>query len=168
MISRLDLIEDLRNKIVSFPLVLLSAPAGYGKTTLLATLQPTYSDLFVSWLSLDEDDNDPARFMTALIVTLQQLNPDCGTTAQSLMTGHTHRSVEMRRVASVLINDILETLSDPFVLIFDDLHKITEPLNYVVLDYLLEHRPPQLHLVVAGRVDPPLALARLRARGEVA
>jgi LuxR family maltose regulon positive regulatory protein len=168
VISRWDLIEDLRSKAVSFPLVLLSAPAGYGKTTLLATIQPAYADLSVSWLSLDEDDNDPARFMTALIVALQQLNPEYGTTALSLLTGQTHHSVEMRRVAGVLINDILDTLLDPFVLILDDLHLITEPLNYMVLDYLLEHRPPQLHLVVAGRVDPPLALARLRARGEVA
>ena len=168
VISRLDLIEDLRNKIVSFPLTLLSAPAGYGKTTLLATLQPTYSDLSVSWLSLDVDDNDPARFMSALIVALQQLNPNCGTTAQSLLTDYTHHSIEVKRVAGVLINDILENLLDPFVLVLDDMHRIAEPLDYMVLDYLLEHRPPQMHLVVAGRVDPPLALARLRARGEVA
>lgn len=168
VISRSHLIEDLCNKAVSFPLTLLSAPAGYGKTTLLSALPPSCSDLSVSWLSLDEDDNDPARFLTALIFALQQLNPDCGTTAQSLLTDHIHHSVEMRRVAGVLINDILESLLDPFVLIFDDLHRITEPSNYMVLDYLLEHRPPQLHLVVAGRIDPPLALARLRARGEVA
>jgi LuxR family maltose regulon positive regulatory protein len=71
-------------------------------------------------------------------------------------------------VISVLINDVMETLPEPFILILDDLHRITEPSIFVALDYLLEHLPPQMHLVVATRIDPPLALARLRARGEVA
>ncbi|MGW8179445.1 MAG: hypothetical protein ACWGQW_11905, partial [bacterium] len=71
-------------------------------------------------------------------------------------------------MTSVLINDVLKTLSDPFALILDDLHRITEPGIYAALDYLLEHLPLHMHLVVATRVDPPLSMARLRARGEVA
>jgi LuxR family maltose regulon positive regulatory protein len=168
VIPRQHLLDDLRNRMASHPLTLLSAPAGYGKTTLLAALPPAYPDLSMAWLSLDEEDNDPARFLTALIVALQHLNPTCGATAQSLLTSHVHRGADVRRVASVLINDVLETLSDPFAVILDDLHLISEPSIYVALDYLLEHRPPQMHLVAASRVDPPLALARLRARGEVA
>jgi LuxR family maltose regulon positive regulatory protein len=99
---------------------------------------------------------------------LQHLSPACGATAQTLLAGHTHHGIEVQRVTSVLINDVLESFSQSFALILDDLHRITEPSIFVALDYLLEHRPPQLHLVVATRVDPPLALARLRARGEVA
>ena len=168
VIIRKHLIDDLRNGLESHPLTLISAPAGYGKTTLLAMLPQTYPNLSITWLSLDEDDNDPVRFMTALIVALQHLDPSCGAAAQSLLTSLPNIAAEVRRVTSVLINDVLETLSGPFALILDDLHRITEPGIYAALDYLLEHLPPQMHLVVATRVDPPLSMARLRARGEVA
>jgi LuxR family maltose regulon positive regulatory protein len=168
VIPRQHLLDDLRRRLNAHPLTLLSAPAGYGKTTLLAALPVRYPDLPLAWLSLDEEDNDPIRFLTALIAALQHLDPACGVTAQSLLTSPLYRGAEGRRVISVLINDVLETFSDPFVLILDDLHRIVEPAIFVALDYLLEHRPPQLHLAVATRVDPPLALARLRARGEVA
>jgi LuxR family maltose regulon positive regulatory protein len=166
VIPRQRLLGDLRRRLDAHLLTLLSAPAGYGKTTLLAALPVTYPDLPIAWLSLDEEDNDPVRFLTALIVALQHLDPACGVAAQSLLMSQIHRG-EVRSVTSVLINDVLETISDPFVLILDDLHRIVEPSIFVVLDYLLEHRPPQLHLAMATRVDPPLALARLRARGEL-
>jgi LuxR family maltose regulon positive regulatory protein len=168
VIIRRRLIDDLHSKLAVHPLTLLSTPAGYGKTTLLAAFPPTYPDLPIAWLSLDEDDNDPVRFMTALIVALQHLDPSCGAATQSLLTSLPNIAGEVQRVTGVLINDVLETLSDPFVLILDDLHRIAEPGIYAVLDYLLEHLPPQMHLVVATRVDPPLSMARLRARGEVA
>jgi LuxR family maltose regulon positive regulatory protein len=167
VIPRQLLLDDLRSRLDSHALTLLSAPAGYGKTTLLAALPVTYPDLSIAWLSLDEEDNDPVRFLSALVAALRHLDATCGATAQSLLTSYIHHGVEVRRVTSVLINDLVETLSDPFVLILDDLHRIVEPSIFVALDYLLEHRPPQLHLAVATRVDPPLALARLRARGEL-
>jgi LuxR family maltose regulon positive regulatory protein len=167
VIPRRRLLEDLRTRLGSYPLTLLSAPAGYGKTTVLAALPPTYPELSTAWLSLDEEDNDPVRFLTALITALQRLDPDCGTISESLLASPIHQSAGVLRVISVLINDILETFSNPFTLILDDLHRITEPSIFVALDYLLEHRPPALRLVVATRVDPPLALARLRARGEL-
>jgi LuxR family maltose regulon positive regulatory protein len=168
VVPRQRLLCMLRDALVSRPLTLLSAPAGYGKTTLLAALPPTYPDLSLAWLSLDEEDNDPVRFLTAFTVALQRLDPACGATAQTLLTGLANPGAEIWRVVSVLINDVLETLSDPLALILDDLHLIIEPAIFVALDYLLEHMPPQMHLVVATRVDPPLALARLRARGQVA
>ncbi|MFN2290178.1 MAG: LuxR C-terminal-related transcriptional regulator [Anaerolineae bacterium] len=167
VIPRKHLLEDLHRSLDSYPLTLLSAPAGYGKTTLLTALLQTYPELSIAWLSLDEEDNDPVRFLTALIATLQHLHPSCGTTAQSLLAAQVHQGASVRRVVSVLINDMLETLTEPFTLILDDLHRIMEPSIFVALDYLLEHRPPQLRLAVATRVDPPLALARLRARGEL-
>jgi LuxR family maltose regulon positive regulatory protein len=159
------LLDDLRRKLDSHALTLLSAPAGYGKTTLLAALPSTYPDLSVAWLSLDEADNDPVRFLTALIVALQRLEPSCGATAQTLLTGHIPAGAGVQRVTSVLINDVLDTFSEPLALVLDDLHRIREPSIFVALDYLLEHRPPHLHVIVSTRVDPPLALARLRARG---
>lgn len=168
VIPRAYLLDNLRNKIAKKSFTLLSTPAGYGKTTLLAAFLRTYPDLQVAWLSLDEEDNDPIRFLTALIVALQQLNRACGATTLSLLRSQARAAVDVQRMTSVLINDVLETFSEPFVLILDDLHRITEPSIFVALDYLLEQRPPQLRLVVATRVDPPLALARLRARGELA
>jgi LuxR family maltose regulon positive regulatory protein len=168
VIPRRPLLTDLRRRLATHPLTLLSAPAGYGKTTLLAALPVAYPNLPLAWLTLDEEDNDPVRFLTAFIVALQHLNPTCGAIAQSLLTSRVHRVADVRRVVSVLINDVLETLSRPFALILDDLHLINQPSIYVALDYLLEHRPSQMHLVAATRVDPPLALARLRARAELA
>ncbi len=168
VVPRWHLLDDLRDGLTSHPLTLLSAPAGYGKTTLLAALASTYPNLSLAWLSLDKEDNDPVRFLSALIIALQHLDPTCGATAQTLLRSQIQLGADVPRVTSVLINDVLETLSHPFALILDDLHYLTEPSIYVALDYLLEHRPPPLHLIVATRVDPPLALARLRARGEVA
>jgi LuxR family maltose regulon positive regulatory protein len=167
VIPRQHLLDDLHSRLASYTVTLLSAPAGYGKTTLLAALPLNYPEMSVAWLSVDEEDNDPVRFLTALIVALQRLDQSCGATAQSVLASHIHGGTGLQQVVSVLINDVLETLSEPFALVLDDLHRITEPSIFVALDYLLEHRPPQLHLGVATRVDPPLALARLRARGEL-
>jgi LuxR family maltose regulon positive regulatory protein len=167
VILRKHLLNDLRGRLAAYPLTLLSAPAGYGKTTLLAALAAAQPDLSLAWLSLDEEDNDPARFLTAFTVALQHLNPTCGVAALSLLTSNVFRGADVRRVASVLINDVLETFTDPFAIVLDDLHLIRQPASYVALDYLLEHQSPQMHVVAATRVDPPLALARLRARGEL-
>jgi LuxR family maltose regulon positive regulatory protein len=167
VIPRQRLLNDLHDGLASHPLTLLSAPAGYGKTTLLAALPATFPDLSLAWLSLDREDNDPVRFLTALVVALQHLNPACCFTAQTLLTGQASPGTEEWRVVSVLINDVLETLPKPFALILDDLHVVSNPAIFVALDYLLEHMPRQMHLVVATRVDPPLALARMRAREEV-
>jgi LuxR family transcriptional regulator, maltose regulon positive regulatory protein len=168
VIPRQRLLEALYSRLASHRFTLLSAPAGYGKTTLLAALSHAQPELPFAWLSLDEEDNDPIRFLTALIAALQRLNPACGRTAQNLLRDPANPNFGTRRVASVLINDILETQEGPFALVLDDLHLISEPAIFIALDYLLEYSPPQLHLVVATRVDPPLALARLRARGQLA
>ena len=99
----------------------LVGPNGCGKTTLLAALYSTFPDLSLAWLTLDEEDNDLVRFLSALIVALKRLNPKFGTTAQSLLTSLPNPGVEARQVMSVLINDVVETPSDPFALILDDL-----------------------------------------------
>ncbi|MBI1879944.1 MAG: hypothetical protein HYR94_17285 [Chloroflexi bacterium] len=192
LIFRQRLLDTLHEAITSRRLTLVSAPAGYGKTTLLTALcqkdegggvrdeknlHPSSSapargfiphPFKVAWLSLDPEDNDPVGFLSALIATLQRLNPACGTTAQTVLTSLTDPAAEIRRVMGVLINDILETLPTPFLLILDDLHTLTEPAIYSALDYLLDHMPPPMRLVVGTRHDPPLALARLRSRGELA
>jgi LuxR family maltose regulon positive regulatory protein len=168
LIPRQRLLETLSQAVLRHRLTLISAPAGYGKTTLLASLPLVFSDLPLFWLALDEADNDPASFLSALIAALQRLNPACGVTAQTVMAGLSNPAAEWQRVAGVFINDILDTLPDPSLLVLDDLHIITEPTIYKILDYLLDHLPPALHLAVGARYDPPLSLARRRARGELA
>jgi LuxR family maltose regulon positive regulatory protein len=163
-IPRPHLLESLRSALLSHRLTLLSAPAGYGKTTLLASLHP---DLDPAWLSLDEGDNDPALFLAYLVAALQRVDPACGLTAQALLAELPNPGAQARQIVGALVNDALETRVVPLVLVLDDLHVIVEPTIYVALDYLLERLPPQMHLVVGARHDPPLSLARLRARGQL-
>lgn len=174
VLPRQRLFVALREALSSRRLVLLSAAAGYGKTTLLAALPEMCFDLPTAWLSLDEEDNDPTHFLAALITALQCLDATCGSTALALLadflppTSQLNSGDHVRRIVGVLINDILATLPGPFALLLDDLHCITEPVVYVAMDYLLERLPPQMHIAMSARHDPPLALARLRARGQMA
>ena len=168
LVPRSLLLEGLHETISSRQLTLVSAPAGYGKTTLLASLSQAYPDLPVAWLSVDQEDNDATGFLSALIAALKRLNPACGLGAQAVLANLTNPAAEIRRVVGALINDTLETLPLPFLLVLDDLHTISELAVYQALDYLLDHMPPHMRLAVGTRRDPPLALARLRSRGELA
>jgi len=163
VVLRSRLVDTLHAVVNSRPLTLLSAPAGYGKTTLLASL----TDIPLAWVSIDEEDNDPARFFIALLKALQKLDPGFGENIQSLLSSLENPAGESRRIISTFINEILEKLPET-LLVFDDLHVISEPVIYSALDYLLEHLPSQMHLIIATRQDPPLSLARLRARGQLA
>ena len=168
IVLRQRLLGLLHEAVTSHRLILISAPAGYGKTTLATSLGYTAIDLNSTWLALDEEDNNPTVFFVALIAALQQLNPVCGRTIQPLLGNQATPNLDAKRIMSMLINDILETLPDPFALILDDLHLITEPTILQALDYLLERLPEQMRLIATTRIDPPLALARLRARGQLA
>jgi len=169
VIHRPRLLASLREGLTSHRLTLLSAPAGYGKTTLLASaLHSPLSTLPVAWLALDKEDNDPAIFLAYLVAALRLLNPTCGITTQTLLADLPNPGAQARRIVGALINDVLKNLPDPFALALDDLHLITEPSIYAALDYLLERMPPQMRLAVGARHDPPLALARLRARDQLA
>ena len=177
VIPRPRLLEALYQAVAAYPLTLIPAPAGYGKTTLLASLGQGDRETrrrspplprSVAWLTLDKEDNDATRFLIALIAALQHLNPACGASAQALLASLPNPGARVRQVIAALINDILVTLPDPFILILDNLHLITEPAVFIALDYLLERLPAQMRLVVGTRYDPPLALARLRALGQLA
>lgn len=168
LVIRRRLLDALEAAVQTHRLTLISAPAGYGKTTLLSLLPQTFPTLPVAWLSLDQEDDDPSRFLSALIVALQRLHSACGVTTRTVLSNLANPPAEIRRVMGVLINDILETLPAPFLLVLDDLHVISEPTIYQALDYLLERLPTQMHLVAGTRHDPPLALARLRAREDLA
>jgi LuxR family maltose regulon positive regulatory protein len=147
-------------------LTLVSAPAGFGKTTLLAEWLAVAAagGRSVAWLSLDQRDNDPALFWTYLVAALNTGAPAIGAGALALLRPP-QPSNEAALVA--LIND-LDAISDDVVLVLDDYHVIDARDVQDGMAFLLEHLPPQIHLVIASRTDPPLPLARLRGRGELA
>ena len=147
-------------------LVLVCAPAGYGKTVLLAgwarRARPP-----PAWLSLDGGDNDPARFWRHALAALDRARPGVGAWVGPLLGPPAPASFEP--LVTALINELAAGPGgDPVLLVLDDYHLIGAPQVHASVDFLLEHRPAGLHLVVAGRSDPPLALARLRARGQLA
>ena len=161
LVSRPRLIERL-NAGLHRKLTLISAPAGFGKTTLLSEWAAGCQRP-VAWLSLDEGDSDPARFFTYLIAALQQVDPGIGQGAQAMMQSSQPPPPEV--LLTALMNDIAAA-SEPFILVFDDYHLITALPIHQLLAFLLEHQPSRMHLVIATREDPPLLLSRLRARGQ--
>jgi LuxR family maltose regulon positive regulatory protein len=150
-------------------LMLVSAPAGFGKTTLLAewlAARAAASDdePSVAWLSLDRGDNDPVSFWTYVIAALGTVAPGFGPNALGLLQAPQPPPVQM--VLTALLNE-LGALPRDIILVLDDYHVIDAGDVQDGMEFLLDHAPPQLHLVIAGRADPALPLARLRARGEL-
>ncbi len=148
-------------------LVLLAAAAGAGKTTLAAAACRA-SAMPTAWLTLDADDSDQALFLASLIAALQTIAPACGAATLSLLPQLDTRTLTLRRLIGVLINETLSALPTPCVLVLDDLHVLSDPALFDALDYFIEHLPPQLRLLITTRHEPPLGLARLRARGQLA
>jgi LuxR family maltose regulon positive regulatory protein len=149
-------------------LTLVSAPAGFGKTTLVAEWLDNLKAAGgagrpFTWLSLDENDNDPARFVTYLLAALQNVAPEIGQAAQAMLQAP--QPPPPQSWLTSLINDIAAT-PQPFVLVLDDYHLIHTLAIHQQLAFLLEHQPPQIHLAIVTREDPPLPLARWRARGQ--
>jgi len=172
LVSRPRLIERL-NAGLNGKLILVSASAGFGKTTLVSewiagfeTLEPKVR---VAWLSLDEGDNDPKRFLTHLVAALQTLRADVGAGVLRMLQSPQPPPTEAMLTA--LLNDIT-AISDHCVLVLDDYHVIDSQPVDAALTFLLEHlpQPPSggIHLVIASREDPRLPLARLRAKGQLA
>ncbi|MDF2628758.1 MAG: helix-turn-helix transcriptional regulator [Symbiobacteriaceae bacterium] len=167
-IARPRLEEELRRSVCTLPFTLLSAPAGYGKTTMLANLPRLLPDLPLAWVTLDEEDNDPVRFVGLLATALGRLQPDVGRSAWPYLQGGNVDGAALKRAVGALIGDLVIHLPEPFMLVLDDLHFVTEPAVFVALEYLLDHQPPQMHLAVGTRHDPPLRLARMAARRQLA
>ncbi len=155
-------------------LTLVAAPAGFGKTTLLADFgfsivdfgrapQSKIQNLKSVWLALDEADNDPVRFLRYVIAALQSALPEIGTTGSRLELA---TPPALEEVLAGVINEITAGGS-PIILTLDDYHVITHVGLEQLLTFLLDHQPPNLHLIIASRSDPALPLARLRARGQL-
>ncbi|MFZ0531986.1 MAG: LuxR C-terminal-related transcriptional regulator, partial [Anaerolineales bacterium] len=162
VVLRPRLIERL-NEGMQCKLTLISAPAGFGKTTLVSEWIASCGRP-VAWLSLDEGDNEPARFLTYLIAALQTIASDIGAGVLPMLQSPQPPSSES--ILTALLNEIV-TISDSFLLVLDDFHVIDAKPVENALVFLIEHLPPQMHLVIATREDPPLPLARYRAQGQL-
>ena len=144
-------------------LILISAPAGFGKTTLLGEWVGR-NEWPVAWVSLDESDNDPTRFLTYIVAALQTIDSDMG--AGALSDLQSPQPLPAESILTGLINEVAENAQD-FILVLDDYHRIEVQTIHNALTFLLDRLPPQMHLAIASRADPPLPLARLRGRGEL-
>jgi LuxR family transcriptional regulator, maltose regulon positive regulatory protein len=148
-------------------LTLISAPAGFGKTTLLVEWlrERAGSEGYVAWVSLDEGDNDPVRFLSYLVAALRRtVGEDFGEGVLAAL-----RSPEpprMEAVLGALINELAD-LPGEVAVVLDDYHVIDSENVHWIVTFLLERLPENVHLVISGRVDPPMPLARLRARGQM-
>ncbi len=143
-------------------MTLVQAPAGWGKTTLLSEWAPSLDRC--AWLSLDPADNDSVRFWSYVVEALRGVAPEIGATSV-LLLGMSRTSLE-QEVLPALVND-LQSLQGQLVLVLDDYHAIVNPAIHQQMALLLDYLPASLHLVIATRAEPPLPLARLRARGHV-
>src|SRR5215212_350789 len=155
LIERLD--DGLHRK-----LTLVSAPAGFGKTTLLgewATTLPRPA----AWLSLDEGDNDPTRFLSYLVAALLTIAPNI---REGVLGALRSPHPPTESILTPLLNEMAAVVEDS-VLILDDYHVVDAEAVDDALTFLVEHLPPRMHLVIATREDPPLPIARLRARGQM-
>lgn len=158
-LQRARLIEAIDRSLNHSRVTLVSAPAGAGKTTLLSELTSAFPQNRFCWLLLDAEDNDPSRFTAALISSLQA--------ARILPSDQEPAPNEPRALVTYVINRIAERPDEPVTLVLDDLHVIQERTVHETLDYLLDHAPANLHVILATRHDPPMSLARRRARGEL-
>lgn len=162
LVARLRLTQRLDDGVRQrHRLILVSAPAGYGKTTLVVDWLHGQSLPF-QWLSLDEDDNDLQRFFSYLIAALRQIDPATGDSTASLLASPELPSASA--LAATLIQDVAAATT-PFFLVLDDYHVITAPSIHEAVTFLLDHQPLHLRLVLTTREDPPLPLARLRVNG---
>ncbi|HZU86536.1 MAG TPA: LuxR C-terminal-related transcriptional regulator, partial [Anaerolineaceae bacterium] len=154
---------DLIHTGLDRALILVSAPAGYGKTTLVSSWLKE-EQVPSAWLSLDGGDNDPIRFLQYLIAALLPMAPGIEGELSGMLQGIQLDKFE--NVINLLVNE-LASFSYPFVLVLDDFHVIQSDAVLKILSYLLEHLPAPMHLAILTRVDPPLPLSRLRVRNQL-
>ena len=165
---RLDVVQRsrLRESLdagLSGKVTLISAPAGFGKTTLVSEWirdcgHPT------AWLSLDKNDNDPSRFLIYLIAAVQRIDSEIGVDVQAVLEESPSPQFEI--LLTRLISE-MERLPDKSIIVLDDCHLIDSKPVHDIINFLIEYLPPTIHLVISGRTDPPLPISRLRVQGNV-
>ena len=164
LVTRPRLLEQLQH-FYNYKLILISAPAGFGKTTLLSEwiLHGNVGYPY-GWVTLNAEDKDPLRFWTYVITALKKIIPSIGETSLSLIQSTPQISIV--NLLTVLLNEI-NSVAEEIVLILDDYHLIDLPQINQEVTFLLEHIPPNMHLIISTRIDPSLPLARYRGKGTI-
>jgi LuxR family transcriptional regulator, maltose regulon positive regulatory protein len=162
-VQRPRLVDTLERELPHYKLVWLSAPAGYGKTTLLSQWAQR-SRFPIVWLSASEEDNDLIHFFRYLLAGWEEIQPGIKESALGLILGGAEP--ESDAILTAFIN-VANDCPNHIVFVVDDFHLIQEPSIHQSLTFLLDHLPPTIHFVLAGRAEPPLPLARYRARREL-
>ncbi len=166
LIERPQLLARL-SRALETRLTLVSAQAGFGKTTLLSAWL-AQAAVRAAWLALDESDNDETRFASLLISALQTLDSSLGVNAQALLSGSACNTWSLQDVLASIINDLLHIKDGPpFVLALDDYHLIANPAIHQGITFFIDRLPDHAHLILASRTDPPLPLARWRVRNQL-
>lgn len=148
---------------LEYPITLVSAPAGYGKTTLIRTWVHQL-ERPVAWLTLDDGDNDPVVFFSYFVAALQNIKMELGRGLENSLK--IPQPIEVGSFLAELINQIFSFL-DPFVMILDDFHCLVTPALHNAVAYLVDHLPSNMHLVISTRIDPSIPLALFRGRGQL-
>ncbi|MEO8541767.1 MAG: helix-turn-helix transcriptional regulator, partial [bacterium] len=165
-VQRPRLVERVARGVQS-KLTLVSAPPGFGKTTLLAEwlASPSAKERDIAWLSLDQNDNDQPTFWSYLVGALERVRPEAGKggVLELLRMQHTP---PIETLLVMILNEVAANPRD-LVVVLDDYHVINVPMIHAGVEFLLEHMPPQMHLIIASRADPSVTLPRLRVRGEL-
>lgn len=156
-------LSELMDRGLDRALILVSAPAGYGKTTLVSRWLKE-KNIPSAWLSLDGSDNDPIRFMLYLLAALTPIAPGIQDEAFGMLQGA--QPAQFESIINLVVNE-LTSFQDPFVLVLDDFHVIHSEAVQKILAYLLEHLPLPMHLALLTRIDPLLPLSRLRVRNQL-
>jgi LuxR family maltose regulon positive regulatory protein len=158
---------ELLSEGMNRKLTLVSSPAGFGKTTLLSGWTVTRLDgkWPLAWVSLEEADNDLSRFLSYVVAALQTIDAGIGESVSASL--RSPQPPPLESLLANLINDIASAGPEEFALVLDDYHVIEARPIHDAIARLLEHMPPQMHLVIASRTDPPLPLSRLRAQGQL-
>lgn len=163
VLHRERLVDALEYEVPHYKLIHITAPAGYGKTTLLT--QWAHSSAFqIAWLSISPEYDEPRRFLRGLLKGWQEIQPDNGPFRLDLLLGS--NLPDINDIVPVFLNAAADQ-PDHTVFVLDDYHLIQDQAIHDILTYLLDHLPPTLHVILAGRSEPPLPLARYRARNEM-
>ncbi len=162
LVSRSRLVRRLSEGLAN-PLILISAPAGFGKTTLITEWHYSLAgqDFPLAWLSLEAEDNDPIRFLTCFAAALEPVRPGILTEVETVL-----QAARPKVVLATLIH-CLSSVPNSFALVLEDYHSITASAIHDAVAYLISHMPSQMRLIISSRIDPPLPLSRLRVRGDL-
>ncbi len=164
-VKRLDLLKKVvQSRQQGIACTLVSAPAGFGKTTLVVDYART-SGLPFAWLALDEGDNDLRRFWRYIDASLSTIDDIIGKELRPIL--YESQEPDYQQIMTSLINDIIG-FGQELILVVDDYHVISNPAIHETIAYFVNHLPPLLHLIIVTRADPPISISRLRARGHLA